>query len=140
MTKNYLDNAGLSHLWEKIKALLSSKSDNDHTHTLEEVSDTSSYVKMTTTEREKLADIEEGANKTVVDTQLDMISQNPISNQAVAMKLAFKSDTGHVHFDATTSTSGFMSSDDKAKLDELYAKIEELETSGGGFVATESDM
>lgn len=35
-------------------------------------------------EKEKLADIEEGANKTVIDTELDTDSQNPIQNSTVA--------------------------------------------------------
>lgn len=38
----------------------------------------------TANEKAKLADIEEGANKTVVDTELDLASQNPIQNSTVA--------------------------------------------------------
>lgn len=68
------------------------------------------------TATEKLDGIEEGANKTVVDTTIAN-STNPISNQAVYLAMMTKSAIGHSHDDATTSASGFMSAADKTKLD-----------------------
>ncbi len=58
----HLDLNGLSRLWSKITTKLSTKSDIGHTHTLEEVDNTSNYVKMTPAERTKLSGIASGAN------------------------------------------------------------------------------
>lgn len=46
----------------------------------------------TTAEKTKLSGIAEGANKTVVDTELDYGSTNPVQNGAVADALSFKVD------------------------------------------------
>lgn len=51
----------------------------------------------TTTEKNKLAGIEAGANKTVVDTALSSTSTNPVQNKVVNTALAGKSDTSHTH-------------------------------------------
>lgn len=51
----------------------------------------------TTDEKNKLAGIEAGANKTVVDTALSSTSTNPVQNKVVNTALAGKSDTSHTH-------------------------------------------
>lgn len=80
MATKKLDKIGLSQVWSKIVELFVSKetgkglSSNDYT----------------TTEKEKLAGIAEGANKTVVDTALSSTSTNPIQNKAVDAELKKK--------------------------------------------------
>lgn len=51
----------------------------------------------TTSEKNKLSAIEDGATKTIVDTELKSSSVNPVQNKAVFAALAGKSDTGHNH-------------------------------------------
>ena len=60
-----------------------------HTHTNKDVLDatTASY---TTEEKTKLAGIEEGANKTIVDSELSADSTNPVENKAVKAALDTK--------------------------------------------------
>lgn len=58
----YLDKAGLTYFWNKIKVLLTNKSDKGHTHTLDDVSETASKKIMTSAERTKLSGIATGAN------------------------------------------------------------------------------
>ncbi len=68
---------------------------------------------MTAADKVKLDGIEEGANKIVVDANLDAASANPLSNSGVAAALDKKANLDV----ATTTTSGLMGSADKAKLD-----------------------
>lgn len=58
----YLDKTGLTHLWSKIKTALSSKADKTHTHTLDDVSETTAKKIMTSDERSKLSGVATGAN------------------------------------------------------------------------------
>lgn len=51
----------------------------------------------TTTEKNKLAGIAEGANKTVVDSALSSSSTNPVQNKVINTALSGKSDSGHKH-------------------------------------------
>lgn len=58
----------------------------------------------TTTEKNKLAGIVDGANKTIVDSTLDASSKNPVQNKVVKgvvnelkQELAKKADTDHTH-------------------------------------------
>ncbi|WP_295219584.1 pyocin knob domain-containing protein, partial [Ruminococcus sp.] len=62
---------------------------------------------MSAADKTKLDSIEEGANKTVVDTALSSTSTNPVQNKAVATALNTKSSTSHTHksLAATTLTS-----------------------------------
>jgi len=91
----------------------------------------------TTAEKNKLAGIAEGANKTVVDTSLSETSTNPVQNKIVKAKfdelsdlIESKSDIGHTHDVATTSAAGLLSAEDKQKLDKLVLDGGELSVSG----------
>ena len=77
----FLDETGLAHFWNQILARLNNfvpvesgkgLSSNDYT----------------TVEKEKLAAIEEGANKTIVDTSLSSTSTNPVQNKVVNTKFS----------------------------------------------------
>lgn len=93
------------------------------TNTTYSTATTSSSGLMSASDKTKLNGIEEGATKTVVDTTLSIESDNPIANKAVYNSLALKSAWDHTHSDATTSTSGFMSADDKSYIDGLGTAI-----------------
>ncbi len=109
-SKKYLDSNGLLYFWQKIKAQLGNKVDKVEGKGLS----TNDY---TTDEMTKLAGIATGANKTVVDSTLSDTSSNPVQNSTVKAALDGKAAKVHAHDAATTSTSGFMSADDKKKLD-----------------------
>ena len=70
---------------------------------------------MSAEDKAKLDDVEDGANKTVVDASLDDNSTNPVQNKAVKTALDGKAGTAV----ATTSANGLMSKDDKSKLDDV---------------------
>ena len=95
-----------------VKAALDDKVDKESGKVLS----TNDY---TTTEKTKLAGIEEGANKTVVDEDLDdtFTSTNPVQNKAVATKC---SSLGHridgVVTDLTTITADYVKSTDFTDL------------------------
>lgn len=87
----------------------------------------------------KLDGIDDGANKTVVDSSLSSSSINPVQNKVVKnaldgkanvqhnhtfativnlqSALNGKADTSHTHDVATQNTNGFLSKEDKVKLD-----------------------
>ena len=71
----------------------------------------------TTAEKLKLAGIAAGANKTIIDSSLSSTSTNPVQNKVINSALAGKASSSHDHSTVTTSTAGFMSADDKTKLD-----------------------
>lgn len=68
---------------------------------------------MSAEDKAKLDVVEDGANKTVVDTALDDNSTNPVQNKAVKTALDGKAGTAV----ATTAANGLMSAEDKVKLD-----------------------
>lgn len=68
---------------------------------------------MSAVDKTKLDGIEDGANRTVVDSSLDAGSTNPVQNKAVKTALDGKAGTAV----ATESSNGLMSKDDKKKLD-----------------------
>ena len=68
---------------------------------------------MSAVDKAKLDRIEDGANKTIVDAELDAASANPVQNKAVKVALDGKAGTAV----ATTSANGLMSATDKTKLD-----------------------
>ena len=68
---------------------------------------------MSALDKTKLDNIEDGANKTVVDEALDDNSANPVQNKAVKAALDTKAGTAV----ANALANGLMSKDDKAKLD-----------------------
>lgn len=81
----YLDENGLLYFWGKIKTALSAKVDKVDGKSLS----TNDY---TSTEKNKLAGIEAGANKTTVDSALSSTSTNPVQNKVVNTALGNKVD------------------------------------------------
>nr|DAG32003.1 MAG TPA: hypothetical protein [Caudoviricetes sp.] len=82
----------------------------------------------TTAEKNKLAGIAEGANKTVVDTTFSTSSTNPVENRVIKTALDEFSTTVETALDgkaskdvATTTVNGLLSSADKVKLNNLAA-------------------
>ena len=72
---------------------------------------------MYASDKKKLDGIDDGANKTVVDTVLSGTSENPISNKAVNAALAEKAGISI----ASQLANGLMSAEDKVKLDSLLS-------------------
>ena len=70
-----------------MQTALNGKADDDHTHTLDEISETTDKKIMTAAERSKLSGIATGANKTTVDASLSSTSTNPVQNKAVKAEL-----------------------------------------------------
>ena len=54
-----------------------------------------------------------------IDTSLSTTSTNAVQNQAIARAVNSKANTSHTHSAATLETDGFLSKQDKAKLDNL---------------------
>lgn len=87
---------------------------------LQEHQSLADYVKttdsrlMSAEDKTKLDGIDEGANKTVVDTTLNGTSKNPISNKAVNAALAGKAASSHTHDDRYYTKNAL-----DTKLDEL---------------------
>lgn len=69
---------------------------------------------MYASDKKKLDGIDDGANKTVVDTVLSGTSENPISNKAVNAALAEKAASSHTHDDRYYTKNAL-----DTKLDEL---------------------
>lgn len=82
MAKKYLDENGLLYVWQKIK----------NKFVWQESGKGLSTNDYTTAEKNKLAGIATGANKTVVDTTLNSASTNPVQNSAVTLALMDKVD------------------------------------------------
>ena len=76
------------------------------------VATTSSNGLMSSSDKNKLDGIENGANKTNVDSSLNATSTNPVQNKVINTALNGKASTSV----ATTSSNGLMSSSDKVKL------------------------
>lgn len=72
----FLDSSGVARLWQHIIAKLGNKVDKEIGKGLS----TNDY---TTTEKNKLAGIAEGANKTIVDSALSSTSTDPVQNKVV---------------------------------------------------------
>lgn len=72
----FLDGSGVARLWQHIIAKLGNKVDKETGKGLS----TNDY---TTTEKNKLAGIAEGANKTIVDSALSSTSTHPVQNKVV---------------------------------------------------------
>lgn len=85
MAYDYLDKAGATYIVGKVKALLAGKVDAVTGKGLS----TNDY---TAADKEKLAGITEGANKTTVDSALSSTSTNPVQNKAVNAVLSNKVD------------------------------------------------
>lgn len=76
---------------------------------------------MSAADKAKLDGIATGATKVTVDSSLSSTSTNPVQNKVINTALAGKAASGHGHDAATTSAAGFMSADDKTKLDGITA-------------------
>ena len=74
--------------------------------TLEDISDTTSYVRMTSAERTKLSGIATGANKTTVDSALSSTSTNPVQNKVVNTALNAKMTSNGWGTTSTTIGTG----------------------------------
>lgn len=120
----------------EIDTKLQNKSDSNHTHTTATVS---ANGLMSKEDKSKLDGIATEANKTVVDSSLSSSSINPVQNKVVKdaldgkanvqhnhtfativnlqSALNGKADTSHTHDVATQNTNGFLSKEDKVKLD-----------------------
>lgn len=124
---------------------LSGKASASHTHSLDDVSETTAKKIMTANERTKLSGIATGANNythptshpaTMITGLADVattgsytdLSDKPTSMTptahthaqsdvtGLATALSGKADTGHTHSAASTTANGFMSKEDKTKL------------------------
>lgn len=105
-----------SHAQSDITGLstaLSGKSDTSHSHS---VATTSAAGFMSGDDKSKLDGIAAGANKITVDTALSSTSTNPVQNKVINTALSGKAASSHTHSVATTSAAGFMSKEDKTKL------------------------
>lgn len=92
---------------------LSGKSDTSHSHSN---ATTTAAGFMSKDDKSKLDGIATGANKTTVDSALSSTSTNPVQNKVINTALSGKAASSHTHSVATTSAAGFMSKDDKTKL------------------------
>lgn len=85
---------------------------------------------LSSSDKGKLDNIEAGANKTIVDTELNSTSTNPVQNKAIFTELGNKSNTGHKHVkvDITDFPTSMPASDvyswAKAKTKPTYNKTE----------------
>lgn len=128
-----------------INTALSGKANSSHTHTLDDVSETTTKKIMTATERTKLSGIAEGANKYTHPASHDVSMITGLSTVATSGKysdlsgkpttmtptahtheqaditgletaLAGKAASTHTHSAVTTSANGMMTAADKTKL------------------------
>lgn len=83
--KKYVDKDGLSYFWQKIKNKIDNKVDKVDGKGLS----TNDY---TVDEKIKLTNIEDGANKTIVDSELSSTSENPVQNKVVNTAIGNKVD------------------------------------------------
>lgn len=151
--KNFIETItkGLSYTKTEMDTKLNNKANTNHSHTsenidLEEGGEDSMWIDygvytqsaingFVYDHEKKLENIDDGANKTVVDSSLSLSSTNPVQNKVVNSALNGKANSSHSHsitdvtnlqssLDskagtsiATTSANGLMSSSDKTKLD-----------------------
>ena len=81
----------------------------------------------TLSEKEKLAGVEAGANKTTVTTTISSTDGNAVASSAVALALEGKVDKA----DGKTLTSNDLTNDLKKTYDDTVAKVAALTASGG---------
>ena len=106
------DTVAESDLTPELQEKVNAASEGTHGHINKEVLD-----QLEQADLDKLDGIEEGANKTVVDSALNESSTNPVQNKVVNAALAGKAASSHTHAAATSEAAGMMSAADKAKLD-----------------------
>lgn len=106
------DTVAESDLTPELQEKVNAASEGNHGHINKEVLD-----QLEQADLDKLDGIEEGANKTVVDSALNESSTNPVQNKVVNAALTGKAASSHTHASATSEAAGMMSAADKAKLD-----------------------
>lgn len=82
--------------WSFKTTVIAEKSDMAQFAT-KEIATTSANGLMSSTDKTKLDSIAEGANKTIVDTELSTTSTNPVQNKAVKVALDEKAPSSHTH-------------------------------------------
>ena len=93
----------------------------------------------TTAEKNKLAGIDTGANKTIVDSALSSTSTNPVQNKVVSTALDGKSDTSHGHYlDSLYGTLSALKGGTGADLSGAAANAVVCKASSGQNLATVS--
>lgn len=80
----------VTELMNTVTAELQNKSDVDHIH---DVASSENNGFMSSADKIKLDSIETGANRIIVDEELDTTSDNPIANKAVSIALNGKEDS-----------------------------------------------
>lgn len=100
----FLNKTGFEKLWEYVSSGLNKKVNKVDGKQLS----TNDY---TTAEKEKLAGIAVGANKTVIDTELSDTSENPVQNKVVsaAIAAAGKTEPWVLDINMASSTTGTLS-------------------------------
>ena len=134
---------------DNIQTQLNSKAASSHTHTLDEVSETSSKKVMTAAERTKLSGIATGANKYVhpshtakssglykvtVDASGHVSNATAVTKDDITALGIPAQDTNTTYNNATTSAAGLMSASDKSKLDAVPTSFVGQTNSVGGEI------
>lgn len=96
-----------------VHTALNGKAATGHIH---DAASTSTDGFMSAADKTKLDGIATGATKITVDSSLSSSSTNPVQNKVINSALSGKADSSHGHDNASTSAAGFMSADDKTKL------------------------
>lgn len=117
MAKKYLDNDGLLYLWQKIH----------NGFVLKQTGKGLSTNDFTAAYKSKLDGIEEGANKTIVDSAISSTSTNPVQNLVIYNALSNKVDK----VNGKGLSSNDLTDDLKAKYDTAVQKVDELTETGG---------
>ena len=114
------------------------KADENHTHSLESVTETNNKKIMTAAERTKLSGIADGANKythpshtaatsglykVTVDASGHVTAATPVQKSDITALGIPGQDTNTTYGVATTSQSGLMSASDKSKLNKVPGQI-----------------
>lgn len=110
---NLITSGAVAEVKKTLEASIDTKADTTHTHS--DASTTESGF-MSASAVTKLAGIEDGANKTVVDTTIDQYSANPVENRVLYEALGNKSDTTHTHPPVSEDRNGFMTVAEHIKL------------------------
>ena len=126
----YLDESGLSRLWTHIMTKLGGKVDKVDGKQLS----TNDY---TTTEKNKLAGIADGANKTTVDNSMSTSSTNPVQNKVVTAAInALNTLVGDESVSAQINDAITNKADSSHTHDDRYYTESEVDTKLSGKANT----
>lgn len=114
---NPVENKAVKTAIDAINESIETLDGDSHTHTNADVLN-STTASFTTEQQTKLAGIEEGANKTVVDSARSTTSENPVQNKVIDAALTALETDSHTHdnkavLDATTAS---FTTEEKTKL------------------------